>query len=73
METTTIEFRADENKAYTYRGKFLIATLDFNKDEFEEFDEMEESEKDYHYNEMTAYRDYYESEYEGCFTMGFNF
>lgn len=73
METTTIEFRADENKAYTYRGRFLIATLDFNSDTYEDLYGMEESENDYHYNEMAVYSEEYVSEIRAELQMGFNF
>lgn len=71
---TTIEYREDYNTAYYYEGKVLIATLDFNKDEFECYDEeLSNAQQDYIYKEMTSYSDDYKSELKSQYNYGFNF
>ena len=53
------EYRPDEMKAYTYEGKFCIASLDFSNDEFEKHDDMNDAAASYYYDLMVReYKDY---------------
>lgn len=54
LQNTIICYSYEQSarKGYTYKGKFLIATLDVTNDVFEEFDEINKEDADYHYSRM---------------------
>jgi hypothetical protein len=58
----TTEFRADENAASVYDGKYCVATLNFNDDDFEAHDEMTEQEANEYYLQMTQEKEAYETD-----------
>lgn len=53
----TIEHDSHENKSTYYVGKASVATLNFNSDEFECFEDCTEEEKDEMYSEMKKDRE----------------
>ncbi|MGB0896869.1 MAG: hypothetical protein ACPGRW_06075 [Flavobacteriaceae bacterium] len=57
-----IEYSEKENLGSVYEDGYCIATLDFNTDTFESFDEMEKEIEDDLYDEMEHARNTYEAD-----------
>lgn len=58
MDITT-NYEAETNTAYVYDGQFLIASLCFNNDTFEEHGEFDKTEGEHYYNLMVDERQNY--------------
>lgn len=75
--TITTEFRTDENTAYTYLGKILICSLDFNLDFFTDYENLSQHDADEYYNLMTKEKEecnadnYDVREEQGIFGYGY--
>ena len=71
MKTITIEYNQTTNFSEVMVNGFCVATLNHNKDEFEDYEEMTEAQKDEYYGMMIENReDIISDDYDVCAEQG---
>ncbi len=60
QNTYRAEYRPDTNKSSFYVGAYVVATLEFDTDLFEQHEEQTEAESEYFYNQMVQEKINYE-------------
>ena len=69
QNTYRAEYRPDTNTATFYIGAYVVATLEFDTDLFEQHEEQTEAESEYFYNQMVQEKINYEHQNSQILTI----